>query len=154
MFVNRILLLELMIKALRCYVFSTLFSWSESWILKVDNIKKFESFEMWCYRRILKTLWTQRVTNAEVLRRLQNNYEVIKHINTRKMEYLGYITRGAKYGILRLIMQTKIQGKRSIGRRRISWLRNLIEWYRCCSVDLFRAAANKVRIAVMIANLR
>ncbi|CAG9827057.1 unnamed protein product [Diabrotica balteata] len=154
MFVNRDLSLDLRRRALRCYVLSTLLYGIESWTLKADNIKKLESFEMWCHRTILKIPWTQRVTNAEVLRRLQKDCEVIKHIKTRKLEYLDHITRCAKYEILRLIMQGKIRGKRSIGRRRISWLRNLREWYSCSSVDLFRAAANKVRIAVMNSNLR
>ncbi|KAI5748094.1 hypothetical protein M8J77_021796 [Diaphorina citri] len=39
------------------------------------------------------------------------------------------------------------------GRRRISWWRNLREWFNCSSCDLFRAAVHKVRIA-MIANLQ
>jgi len=33
--------------------------------------------------------------------------------------------RGEKYRILQLIMQGKIEGKRSVGRRRNSWLKNL-----------------------------
>ncbi|CAG9838540.1 unnamed protein product [Diabrotica balteata] len=101
MFVNRDLPLDLTIRALRCYVFSALLHGMESWTLKVDNIKKLESFKMWCYRRILKIPWTQRITNAEVLRRLQKDCEVIKHIKTRKLEFLGHITRGAKYKILK-----------------------------------------------------
>ena len=31
------------------------------------------AFEQWCYRRILKLKWTDKVTNAEVLERLQTS---------------------------------------------------------------------------------
>ena len=81
-------------------------------------------------------------------------YEVINTIKARKLQYLGHIMRGQRYEMLRLIMQGKIKGKRNVGRRRISWLRNLRDWYNCSSIELFRAAANKVNIAMMVSNLR
>ena len=31
---------------------------------------KIRAFEMWCYRRLLKIRWTDRVSNEEVLRRM------------------------------------------------------------------------------------
>lgn len=62
--------------------------------------------------------------------------------------------RGNRYQMLQLIIQGKIDGKRSVGRRRTSWLRNLRDWFNCNSKQLFRAAANKVKIATMIATLR
>jgi len=47
------------------------------------------------------------------------------------------------------IIQRKI-----VGRRRTSWLRNLREWFGVTSFNPFKAAVFKVRIAIMIANLR
>lgn len=146
--------LNLRVRLLKCYVFSTLLYGMEAWTLNAATIRKLESFERWTYRRILKILWTEHVTNNEVMRRINKEMEIIETIKTRKLQYLGHITRGTKYARLQLIMQGKILGKRSIGRRKKSWLRNLREWYGCTSIDLFRAAASKVRIAVMITNLR
>ncbi|CAG9836622.1 unnamed protein product, partial [Diabrotica balteata] len=71
-----------------------------------------------------------------------------------KLEYLGHIMRGEKYELLRNIMQGKIKGRRSVGRRKISWLRNLREWFGCSSIELFRRVTNKIIIARMISNLR
>lgn len=42
----------------------------------------------------------------------------------------------------------------SIGRRRHSWLKHLREWFNATNSHLFRAAVSKIRIALMIANLR
>lgn len=62
------------------------------------------------------------------------------------------IMRGRKYGILRLILEGKIAGNRSIGRRRKSRLRILREWFGCTLLHLFRTAVSKVKIAIRIAD--
>jgi len=31
--------------------------------------RRIEAFEMWCYRRMQKTSWTDRITNDEVLKK-------------------------------------------------------------------------------------
>jgi len=52
------------------------------------------------------------------------------------------------------VLQLIIQGRRSVGRRRVSLLRNSREWFGITSSNIFKAAGHKVRIAMMIANLR
>ncbi|KAH1021873.1 hypothetical protein HUJ04_011357 [Dendroctonus ponderosae] len=53
----------------------------------------------------------------------------------------------------RNIMKGKIQGRRCPERRRTSWLKNLREWYGVDSTRLFRAAANKIKIIMKIADV-
>ena len=60
--------------------------------------------------------------NKEVLRRMGFSCEIVNTIKHKKLEYLGHIMRGP---LLQLIVQGKISGKISIGRRRVSWLKNL-----------------------------
>lgn len=153
-FCGRDLSLKLKIRLVRCYVLSVLFYGMEAWTLKKIDTKRIEAFEMWMYRRILRISWTERVTNVEVLRRMQKEKELILTIKKRKLQYLGHVMRGDKYQLLQLIIQGKIMGKRSIGRRRNSWLKNLREWYNCNNCQLFRSAVSKIRIALMIAKLR
>uniref|UniRef100_A0A8D8SJ40 Craniofacial development protein 2 n=2 Tax=Cacopsylla melanoneura TaxID=428564 RepID=A0A8D8SJ40_9HEMI len=150
----RDLSINLRTRLLKCYVFPVLLYGVEAWTLNKECERKLQAFEMWSYRRILRIPWTDRVTNIEVLNRMGKEVEVLYDIKRRKLSYLGHVMRGPKYEILHLIIQGKIVGKRSVGRRRISWLRNLREWFNCSSCDLFRAAANKVRLAMMMANLR
>ncbi|CAG9827859.1 unnamed protein product [Diabrotica balteata] len=154
LFCNRDINISLRIRMLRCYIFSTLLYGVEAWTLKNSNIKNLEAFEMWCYRRILKISWMDRKTNEQVLEQLGKQCEVLNSIKIRKLKYLGHIMRGEKYEILRNIMQGKIKGKRSVARRKISWLRNLREWFGCSSIELFRRVTNKIIIARMISNLR
>jgi hypothetical protein len=75
--------------------------------------------------------------------------EVLRSIKTRKLQYLGHIMRGQKYSVPQLVIQGKINGKRSI-----SWLKNLCDWYECSSTELFRVADDKDKIALIVADLR
>lgn len=152
-FCTKELSLNLKIRLLRCYVFSVLFYGMEAWTLKKNMIDKLEAFELWAYRRILKISWVEKVTNDEVMRRMKKEKEVINTMKVRKLKYLGHVMRGERYRLLQEIMQGKIQGRRSQGRRRISWLNNLRQWFNCSSTELFRSAVSKVRIAMMVANL-
>lgn len=152
---NMNITLHLRTRFLKCYyVFSVLMYGVETWILTDATCKRLEAFEMWCYRRMLRISWTYRVTNEAVLQRMQKEKEIMKTVKQRKLSYFGHIMRNNKYNLLQLIMQGKFDGKRGPGRRRISWLRNLRQWTGMTSIDLFRAAGNKIRWAIMIANVQ
>ena len=139
---------------LRCYIFTIPLYGIEAATLTKAMIKKIEAFEMWLYRRILRISYVDRVTNEEVLLRLSKLTELNTEVKIRKLQYLGHIMRGTRYQMLQVIIQGKIVGKRSVGRRRMSCLRNLREWFNCLSNRLFRATVNKLQIIMMIANIR
>lgn len=61
---------------------------------------------------------------------------------------------GEKYELLRLIIEGKIIGIRSVGRRQNYWLKDLRRWFGCTSVDIFKAVVQKIILAIWIANLR
>lgn len=77
--------------------------------------------------------------------------ELITTIKNRKVEYIGHITRNNKrYKILQHILQGKIEGKRNMERRRLSWLKDLRDWYNKTLVDLFRASFSNDNIVKML----
>ncbi|XP_026687311.1 uncharacterized protein LOC113471983 [Diaphorina citri] len=98
--------LKLRTRILKCYVFSTLLYGAEVWTLKKNNEKNINAFEMWCYRRMLRIPWTDKVTNVEVLRRMDKIMELEYTIKKKKLEYLGHILRGPKYKLLNSICPT------------------------------------------------
>lgn len=79
---------------------------------------------------------------------------IVFTVRKRKFEYFDHVMKGERYNLLQLIIQGKIAGKKSRGRRIMSWLRNLREWFVCSSIKLFRAVGPKIGIVMMIANLR
>lgn len=152
---SRDLTLNTKMRLVRCYVFSVLLYGVEAWTLTEASTKKLEAYEMWVYRRMLRVAWKDHVTNLEVLMRMSKEKEILNTIKVRKLEYLGHIMRNEnRYQLLQCILQGKVEGKRSAGRRRISWLKNLRSWFSTSTTGLFRAAVNKIKIANMIANIR
>lgn len=59
---GRVLNLEISVGLLPCL---TLLYGVDAWILKQAKIQKFELFQLWCYRRMLRTSWTDCVTKSE-----------------------------------------------------------------------------------------
>jgi hypothetical protein len=53
--------------------------------------KYLESFEMWCWRRIVKISCTECVRNEEVLRRVKENRNILHTIKIRKANRIGQI---------------------------------------------------------------
>ena len=126
----------------------------EGWTLKTSSINKLEAFEMWLYRRTLKISWTEKVTNEEVLRRVNKERELFHVVKKRKTAYLGHIMRNEKYRFLQLMIKGKIEGKRGIGRKKMSWLRNIRQWTGLRDIQtLIHTAQDREAIDHVIANI-
>lgn len=80
--------------------------------------------------------------------------EILQIVKRRKTAYLGHIFRNTKYQFLQLIMQGKIEGKRGIGRKKHSWLKNIRDWTGLDAHALFRVAQDRTQFAQIIANLQ
>lgn len=48
----------------------------ETWTLKKKHMHNSKAFEMWACRRMLRICWMSRITNHEVLRRMENEKEL------------------------------------------------------------------------------
>ena len=57
---------------------------AETWTMTSADIKRLEAFEMWCWRRMLKINWMNRVTNEEGLMLAQDSRKIISVIRERQ----------------------------------------------------------------------
>lgn len=108
----------------KTYIWSLALYGCETWTIGKADQRKIESFEMWCFRRILKIPWTQRKTNEEVLRMIQEERKIWSHIKKRRMQMIGHIVR--RNGILKTLIEGKISGKNPRGRPRLQYMKQLI----------------------------
>jgi hypothetical protein len=77
----------------KCYIWSIALYGAETWTLwKVDQTI-LESFEMWCWRRMRKISWTDRVRNEEILHRVKEERNILHTIQRRKANWIGHILR-------------------------------------------------------------
>jgi len=81
-------------KLLNCYVFSVLNYGCETWTWHKSTEGKVNAFEMWCYRKILKINFRDRVTNEAVLDRIHMKLHFEKEMKRREVKYAGHVLRG------------------------------------------------------------
>jgi hypothetical protein len=63
--------LNLRKKLVKCYIWGIALYGAETWTLRKVDQKYLKCFEMWCWRRMEKISWTDRVRNEEVLHRVK-----------------------------------------------------------------------------------
>ena len=97
---------------------------SEAWTLNKQMEKRIEAFEMWCWRRLLKISWTERISNEEVMRRMGNEREIIMKIRVRQMRFVGHVMRRGK--IEDLSLTGRIPGSRARGRQREKYMDGIV----------------------------
>ena len=66
---------------------------ADTWTLRAVDQKHLESFEIWCWRRMEKISWTDRVRNEEVLLRVNEHRNILHEIRKREANWIGHILR-------------------------------------------------------------
>ena len=69
---------------MKCYIWNIALYGAETWTLRAVDQKYLESFEVWCWRRMEKTSWTDYVRNEEVLLRVKEQRNILHEIRKRK----------------------------------------------------------------------
>jgi hypothetical protein len=82
---------------------------SETWTLRKVDQKYLESFEMWCWRRMEKIGWTDRVRNEEVLQRVKEERNIVHTIKRRKADWIGHIL--CRNCFLKHVIEGKLEGR-------------------------------------------
>ena len=77
--------------------------------------KKVTACEYWCYKRILKISWRDRVNNKEVLNRMKTELHFMEDMIRRKMKYAGHVMRGSSGSSHLQILEGRLEGKRKVG---------------------------------------
>jgi hypothetical protein len=62
---------------------------------------------MWCWRRIEKISWTDRVRNDEVLHRVKGERNILHTIKRRRANWIGHILR--RNCLLKHVIEGKIE---------------------------------------------
>jgi hypothetical protein len=121
--------LNLRRKLVKCYIWSIAFYGAETWTLRKVDQKYLESFEMWCWGRMEKISWTDRVRNEEVLHRVKDERNIVHTIKRRKANWICHILR--RNCLLKHVIEGKLEGRIEMtgrrGRRRKQLLDDLKE---------------------------
>ena len=106
---------ETKVRLVRALVFSVVLYGSESWTTKKSDDKKINSFELWCWRRLLRVPWTARRRNEWVLQQVGNPESLESTMVRLRLKYYGHCNR--KDGSLEKdLMMGLTAGRRKRGR--------------------------------------
>ena len=93
----------------------------ESWTIKKAEGWWIDAFELWCWIRLLRVLWTARRSNQSILKEISPEYSLEGLMLKLKLQYFGHLMRRTD-SFEKTLMLGKIEGGRKRGRQRTRWL--------------------------------
>ena len=93
----------------------------ESWTIKKAECQRIDAFELQCWRRHLRVLWTARRSNQSILKEINPEYSLERLMLKLKLQYFGLVMPRANL-LENTLMLGKIENKRRRGRQRMRWL--------------------------------
>ena len=88
---------------------------TESWTVKKAERQRMDAFELWCWRRLLRVLWTARRSNQSILKEISPELSFEGMMLKLKLQYFGHLMR-------RVDSLEGIGGRRKRGQQRMRWL--------------------------------
>ena len=64
------------VRVVKAVVFPVVMYRCESWTIKKPERQRIDAFELWCWRRLLRVLWTARRSNQSILKELSPEYSL------------------------------------------------------------------------------
>ena len=97
----------------------------ESWTIKKAECRRINAFELWCWRRLLRVLWTARRSNQSILKEISPGCSLEGLMLKLKLQYFGHLIWRAN-SFEKNLMLAKIEGRRR-GWQRIRSLDGIID---------------------------
>ena len=93
----------------------------ESWTVKKAEHRRTDTFELWCWRRLLRVPWTARRSNQSILKIISPGCSLEGLMLKLKLQCFGHLMQGAD-SFEKTLMLGKNEGRRRRGRQRRRWL--------------------------------
>ena len=75
----------------KAMVFPVVMYGCESWTIKKAERRRTDDFELWCWRRLLRVLWTARRSNQSILKEISPGCLLKGLMLKLKLQYLGHM---------------------------------------------------------------
>ena len=75
----------------KAIVFPVVMYGCESWTLKKAEHQRIDAFELWCWRRLLRVLWTARRSNQSIIKEISPEYSLEGVMMKLKLQYFDHL---------------------------------------------------------------
>ena len=98
----------------------------ESWTVKKAERRRIDTFELWCWKRLLRVPWTVRRSNQSILKEISPGCSLEGLMLKLKLQYFGHLIRRAD-SLEKTLMLGGTGGRRRRGQQRMRWLDGIID---------------------------
>ena len=77
----------------KAMVFPVVMYGCESWTIKKVECPRIDAFELWCWRRLLRLLWTARRSNQSIVKGMSPGCSLEGMMLKLKLPYFGHLMR-------------------------------------------------------------
>src|SRR5574340_1189707 len=119
-FKSRDITLPTKVHLVKAMVFPVVMYGCESWNVKKAECQRIDAFELWCWRRLLRVLWTARRSNQSILK-ISPGCSLEGLMLKLKLQYFGHLMQGVD-SLEKTLMLGGIGGRKRRGRQRMRWL--------------------------------
>ena len=86
----------------------------ESWAIEKAECGRIDAFELWCWKRLSRVLWTARRSNQSIVKEISPEHSLEGLMLKLKQQYFGYLMRRVD-SVEKSLMLGKIEGRRRSG---------------------------------------
>ena len=83
-------------RLVKAMVFPVVMYGCESWSIKKAECQRFDAFELWCWKRLLRVPWTAKSTNQSILKEISPEYSLEGLM--LKFQYFGHLMQRTDSG--------------------------------------------------------
>ena len=113
---SRDITLSTKVHLVKAMVFPVVMYGCESWTIKEAECRRIDAFDLWCWRRLLRVLWTAK-SNQSILKEISPGCSLEGLMLKLKLHLMRRADSFEK-----TLMLGKIEGRRRRGRQRMRWL--------------------------------
>ena len=92
----------------------------KSLAIKKAEHQRTDTFELWCWRRLLRVPWTARRSNQSILKEISPEYSLEGLMLKLKLQYSDHLKR-ITHSLEKTLMLGKIKARRRWGQQRMRW---------------------------------
>ena len=98
----------------------------ESWTIKKAECWRIDALELWCWRGLLRVLWTARRWNQSILKEINPEYSLEGLMLKLRLQYFGHQMWRADL-LEKILMLGKIEGRRKRRWQSMGWLDGIMD---------------------------
>ena len=80
-----------MVHIVKVMLFTVVMYGCESWTIKKAERQRIVAFELWCWRRLLRVLWTAGRSNQSILKEISPEYSLEGLMLKLKLQYFSHL---------------------------------------------------------------